>query len=251
MGPDNAPGQLRKPEVQLVRLAQDLEGAGTADSVGRTFQGFIENAGFTSFSCGRVLPAHAFGPDCILLSTRPVGWRELYEARGWSLIDPILKALMDSMGAATWMELLAGKRLDLCQQEMLREAAAHEMRDGFAVPIREAGGSVGMVNLAGYAVHLAAAPRTALTIACVYVYQRLCALTGAARHRASRPKPLSPREIEILGWITKGKSDWQIGQILAISNKTVNYHIENVKRKFGVATRVQAVVSAIRQGALP
>jgi len=50
--------------------------------------------------------------------------------------------------------------------------------------------------------------------------------------------------------IAAGKSDWQIGQILSISNKTVNYHVENVKRKFGVATRIQAVVAAMRQGRL-
>ena len=84
-----------------------------------------------------------------------------------------------------------------------------------------------------------------MALASVYLYQRLCALRAAAQRRAG--KRLSPREIEILRWITEGKSDWQIGRILAISDKTVNYHIERI---FGVATRVQAVVSAIQQGSL-
>lgn len=61
---------------------------------------------------------------------------------------------------------------------------------------------------------------------------------------------LTNREMEVLSWIASGKSDWQIGQILKISQKTVNYHVENVKRKYGVATRVQAVVEAMRQGTL-
>jgi DNA-binding CsgD family transcriptional regulator len=51
-----------------------------------------------------------------------------------------------------------------------------------------------------------------------------------------------------LEWIATGKSDWQIGQILDISNKTVNYHAENLKRKYGVATRIQVVVAALRGG---
>ena len=61
---------------------------------------------------------------------------------------------------------------------------------------------------------------------------------------------LTDREVECLQWIAAGKSDWQIGKILNISQKTMNYHVENVKRKFGVATRIQAVVAAMQQGQL-
>lgn len=65
------------------------------------------------------------------------------------------------------------------------------------------------------------------------------------------PVQLTMREIEVLRWIATGKSDWQVGQILGISAKTVNYHVENVKRKYAVATRIKAVVLAVRQGKLP
>lgn len=59
---------------------------------------------------------------------------------------------------------------------------------------------------------------------------------------------LTPREIEVLHWIASGKSDWQVGQILKISDKTVNFHVENMKRKCGVSTRIQVVVQAVHQG---
>lgn len=59
---------------------------------------------------------------------------------------------------------------------------------------------------------------------------------------------VTARESEILGWIAVGKSDWAIGRLLKISGKTVNFHVENAKRKFGVATRVQAVIVAMRAG---
>lgn len=62
---------------------------------------------------------------------------------------------------------------------------------------------------------------------------------------------ITRREREVLGWIAAGKSDWEIGRILNISAKTVNYHVEKAKRKFGVATRIQAVVLAMRKGLLP
>jgi DNA-binding CsgD family transcriptional regulator len=59
---------------------------------------------------------------------------------------------------------------------------------------------------------------------------------------------VTARESEILSWVAAGKSDWAIGQILNISGKTVNFHVENAKRKLGVGTRIQAVVAAMRSG---
>ena len=59
---------------------------------------------------------------------------------------------------------------------------------------------------------------------------------------------VTPRETQVLSWVAAGKSDWAIGQILRISSKTVNFHVENAKRKLGAGTRVQAVVAALREG---
>ena len=59
---------------------------------------------------------------------------------------------------------------------------------------------------------------------------------------------MTARESEILGWVAAGKSDWTIGRILNISGKTVNFHVENAKRKLGAGTRIQAVVTAMRNG---
>jgi LuxR family transcriptional regulator, quorum-sensing system regulator SdiA len=59
---------------------------------------------------------------------------------------------------------------------------------------------------------------------------------------------VTPRESEVLAWVAAGKSDWAIGRILNISGKTVNFHVENAKRKLGVGTRIQAVIIAVRTG---
>jgi DNA-binding CsgD family transcriptional regulator len=61
---------------------------------------------------------------------------------------------------------------------------------------------------------------------------------------------VTQRETQILGWVAAGKSDWAIGQILNISGKTVNFHVENAKRKFGVGTRMQVVIAAMRKGVI-
>jgi LuxR family quorum-sensing system transcriptional regulator CciR len=64
-----------------------------------------------------------------------------------------------------------------------------------------------------------------------------------------RPLPrLSERERECLEWVARGKSDHDIADILQISAKTVNFHIEAVKRKYEVSSRTAAVAMAARAG---
>ncbi|WP_245508883.1 helix-turn-helix domain-containing protein [Bradyrhizobium nanningense] len=47
-------------------------------------------------------------------------------------------------------------------------------------------------------------------------------------------------------WVAEGKSSWEIGVILGISENTVNFHVENTMRKLGATSRIQAVATAIR-----
>ena len=75
-------------------------------------------------------------------------------------------------------------------------------------------------------------------------------LRGGSGAGASGLARVTVRESEILSWVAAGKSDWAIGRILKISGKTVNFHVENAKRKFGVGTRVQAVLAAMRKGVI-
>lgn len=55
---------------------------------------------------------------------------------------------------------------------------------------------------------------------------------------------LGKREVETLTWAARGKTSAEIAQILGLSKRTVDFHIENARGKLGVATRMQAVVKA-------
>ncbi|MBS0251410.1 MAG: helix-turn-helix transcriptional regulator [Proteobacteria bacterium] len=59
---------------------------------------------------------------------------------------------------------------------------------------------------------------------------------------------LTPREHECLTWAAIGKSSWEIGQVLGITEATVNFHLGNAATKLGVRGRILAVSKAIRLG---
>jgi DNA-binding CsgD family transcriptional regulator len=50
--------------------------------------------------------------------------------------------------------------------------------------------------------------------------------------------------------VAKGKSDWEIGQLLGLKEDTVTEHIEEARRRYDVKRRVQLVVRAVHDGLL-
>jgi len=56
---------------------------------------------------------------------------------------------------------------------------------------------------------------------------------------------LTPRQRDCVVLVAQGKSDWEIGQLLGISESTVHKHIEDAKRRFCVSTRIQLVVRSL------
>jgi len=60
--------------------------------------------------------------------------------------------------------------------------------------------------------------------------------------------PLSPREMEILKYVTHGMSNQEVALELNISQQTVKNHMTSILRKLNVKDRTQAAVTAIRRG---
>src|ERR1039458_5065331 len=81
-------------------------------------------------------------------------------------------------------------------------------------------------------------------------YDVLAALITARLARVARstiwPKQVGLRECEVetLTWAARGKTFWEIGEILGLSKRTVEFHLENARRKLGVPTRTQALIKA-------
>jgi DNA-binding NarL/FixJ family response regulator len=65
-----------------------------------------------------------------------------------------------------------------------------------------------------------------------------------ARVRAQLP--VTAREAEVLIWLTRGKSNRDIAEILGLSPRTVNKHLEQVYAKLGIENRSSAVALTLR-----
>ena len=88
-------------------------------------------------------------------------------------------------------------------------------------------------------------PRDRLVVDVLVPHFALLRERAAAR---SRPTPaalgLTPRETEVLHWVSIGKTNAEIAETLYVSRGTVRTHLENVYEKLGVHTRTAAVARA-------
>jgi len=70
-------------------------------------------------------------------------------------------------------------------------------------------------------------------------------LAGVARTELwPKAVGLNDREVECLTWAARGKTSTEIAQILDLTKRTVDFHIDNARGKLGATTRTEAVIKA-------
>jgi len=62
--------------------------------------------------------------------------------------------------------------------------------------------------------------------------------------------PLTRRQHDCLYWAAQGKTSWEIGQIVGIQERTVNFHIATACENLGVRTRQAAITAALQHALL-
>jgi DNA-binding CsgD family transcriptional regulator len=73
-------------------------------------------------------------------------------------------------------------------------------------------------------------------------------LSPACTEELGQSSLLTKREIESLSWTMEGKTAWEVGRILGISEQTAARHLNNATHKLACVNKHQAVVKALRLG---
>jgi DNA-binding CsgD family transcriptional regulator len=192
--------------------------------------------GFTEVAYGALthaeavrLPAH---PPPAVAMNFPQEWCDHYFERKYYEIDPVVRRAAAFSGPFVWDQL--GQR---------REAG---LKNGISVPLFGPLGRVSVVSFASRFDDVDLLDRMSHLNALAWQFHIAFAEIARPSEQSAAKIELTARERECLRWTAEGKSSWDIGMILKISNNTVNFHIKNAMRKFGTASRTVAVVKAIR-----
>lgn len=80
----------------------------------------------------------------------------------------------------------------------------------------------------------------AIQIAALMIAEAFLPSVPAAAHDPAAPA-LTRRERDVMAYVAEGKTDWEIGVILNLSETTARFHADNARRKLGAVNRAHAV----------
>jgi LuxR family quorum sensing-dependent transcriptional regulator len=203
--------------------------------------------GFTSLGINGLPPPGEGADPLVVTESVPEGFRDCYIQERFYLVDHICTHARAAYEPFQYSDAPYDRTHAPDHERFMQALDTFGMSRGLIVPIGRPANIPACVWLAGENPDLDDGAKQAM---------QLIALFAASKSRAlSRPptigRPqsrLTPREREVLQWISAGKTSWEISTILGLSERAINKIIGDAMIKLDGVTRTQAVVNAIRLG---
>lgn len=207
-----------------------------------------KDLGFEYCAYGIRMPVPVSRPHVAMFNNYSRQWQQCYNTRGYLQVDPTVQHALKSTLPIVW-----SNKLFEPAQEMWEEARNHGLKFGWAQASRDPNGAVGLLTLARSADPLTSGELNAIEAKMSWLAQ----YAHAAMTRLLVPRfapetqvMMTAREKEVLRWTAEGKTAYEISQILSVSERTVNFHINNIIAKLGTSNKTQAAVKAAALGML-
>nr|WP_158305993.1 LuxR family transcriptional regulator [Azospirillum sp. B510] len=198
-----------------------------------------------------------FGTQCTsspdrhvnLLTTYSEKWRMRYFDRRYENIDPVLSAARRATMPVDWDQL---PKTDSGVEDFIADALCYGIRlQGVTFSLRDMHQRLAIVSLQSNddpAVWRVRRPRIIPDFIHFSLALHSAMVSSEPDDAEEVPCKLSPREREVLDWASRGKTSWETGMVLGLSEKTVNFYLRNACQKMNAATKVQAAAQAVREG---
>ena len=232
---------------QLTQI-QALLGAKSKFAISEVLFQMVDKLGFDYFSFYLRLPLPVTRPTIVHLHNYPDGWMDYYWQQNYGVVDPTIVHGRDSIIPILWQD-----RMSNGSKIFWQDAFSHGLRAGLAQPCHGPGGTYGLLNLACNDHRLTMEDLRSRSF-------RLSWLAHAANQSmtnilrtgmlAEPDSKLTARETEVLQWTADGKTASEVGQIMEISERTVNFHVGNSLIKLNATNKTSAVIKAAMLGLL-
>ncbi|RCS59329.1 LuxR family transcriptional regulator [Parvibium lacunae] len=254
--PVGMPAQTPAAEAlqQHLQVVQDIIGLAESpdltDLHGRTKR-IVNALGFEAFLYGVQVQIDPERPFEFIFSGYPKEWMQRYQAENFKRIDPVFVHCIRKRRIVPM--LWDPDAIEHTGAQFFEEAATFGLSSGVTIPISSRSNERALLSLASsYEYHhskpliMHALGDTSLLG--TYLHEAIHRLVLQKESWLLQEPVFSPREYECLKWAAGGKTAWEIGTILGISERTAIFHLNNVVRKLGVANRKQAIARATALG---
>ncbi|CAG7856292.1 hypothetical protein MCAMS1_00715 [biofilm metagenome] len=205
--------------------------------------------GFDHFIYALRVPTFFADSRLLLINGYPENWVEHYFEQGFNTDDPVLAYCGKHIIPIQWHDLACTRSSP--GERVMHEAADFGLKTGISMPVHSLQGELGILSFVlnqdfkcGREVTEHARPYIQLLAA--HLHEAVRRVAGLIENN-NKPQ-LTLREQECLRWAADGKTSWEIAQLLRMSERTVNFHLNNAMLKLDVCNRQHAVAKATLQG---
>lgn len=237
-------------ELDVSQIGRELDSCSSLAQLKNYLENFAVNVGFKWYSLQDFAASTTEDLQTRRLTNYPSSFWEEYDRCGYSRYDPILKAIERTCRVLCWRDIPKIISLTKKQARVMWEAERAGIKEGVSASVRVPGHHHGLMTLiSDQRVEFADHQRAWLSFVAPIAYEVAARFHTAPRsHQLQLEIDISPRQMECLVLVARGKSDWEAGQILGLSDQTVHRHVEAVRQKLGVRRRTQLVVKALHCG---
>ena len=210
---------------------------------------FTQQLGFETVSAITVVERGAGLPEFITVDNTPDAFTGAYSDPTMQKLDPVMQHIKRHSLPIIWDQ---GTYITQGAPELWEHQASFGYRTGIAMALHLPEGRHFVLavdrdqSLPRDSTEL---QRVVADLQLFAVHAQDAALRLLLPHvqQAERPA-LTPRELEVLRWTMEGKTAWEVGAILGISERTAVLHVNNAMHKLGCVNKHQAVLKALRLG---
>ncbi|MBK7531682.1 autoinducer binding domain-containing protein [Piscinibacter sp.] len=210
---------------------------------------FAKRLGFDTVSATTIVDHFLGEPEFISVDNAPASYRDMFEDMGRGRQDPVMQHCKKQSVPIIWsQETYVGAG----QADLWDGQARFGYRTGVAMALHLPQGRhffLGVDRDQSLPKDRSELTRIVADLQLFAVHAQEAAMRIMMPATGDPDVPnLTPREVESLRWTMEGKTAWEVGNILGISERTAVLHVNNAMHKLGCINKHQAVLKALRLG---
>ncbi|PZO55831.1 MAG: hypothetical protein DCF16_01815 [Alphaproteobacteria bacterium] len=226
-------------------FAEICDSAQTMNEVQEAFMREIRALGFSYSACASHVDPLRPPAEAVMMVDYPRAWLERFSTKNYARRDPVFKAARQQTLPFQWSDRNFRGPLAADQLRILDEAASLGLGDGFTIPLHAPDALPASCSLVFGPDGVD--PLNARNAHWYAVYAHECARRLRMASIPARPR-LSPRERQCIELMGQGKDDGAMAIILGLSEHTVHNIVRRAMNRYGVGSRMQAFVRALKDG---
>ena len=221
---------------------QAIENAKTAESVVQFYSRYIEQHGFTGMLAGHLVNPFNIGNETPFgVTTWPTALMLERRSRMAFIHDPVIKYALRTQRPFRWST--AYKHATRYGLEVTKDARDFGMGDGLMLPMIDMDSTPGGISLSAEKLDFDKSELPHIQLVSQHCYYKLQRLLGPFPYEVSAE--LTQKESDALQFAASGKTAWETGIILGLTETSVKDALKRASRKLEATNKTHAVASAM------